>query len=134
MTKDEAIKYLQQIYPNGGHCWLDEQRIEAIGMAVKALKEEPASEDLEEAAKIYATEGDEETGGLYIVEEEVDAFKAGAKWQKEQMMNGSIEVEVKEDAGGYPYIEPHIELYDYDKDAPTAKAGDKVKLIIVKED
>ena len=44
MNKEEAIKYLQQLYPNGGHCWLDEQRIEAIGMAVKALQEEPVSE------------------------------------------------------------------------------------------
>ena len=43
MNKEEAIKYLQQLYPNGGHCWLDEQRIEAIGMAVKALQEEPIS-------------------------------------------------------------------------------------------
>ena len=49
MTKEEAIKFLQQLYPNGGHCWLDEQRIEAIGMAVKALQEEPVSEGLEEA-------------------------------------------------------------------------------------
>ena len=43
MKKEDAIKYLQQLYPNGGHCWLDEQRIEAIGMAVKALQEEPES-------------------------------------------------------------------------------------------
>lgn len=43
MTKEEAIKYLQQLYPNGGHCWLDEQRIDAIDMAVKALQEEPKS-------------------------------------------------------------------------------------------
>lgn len=46
MTKAEAIKYLQQLYPNGGHCWLDKQRIEAIDIAVKALqevKEEPES-------------------------------------------------------------------------------------------
>ena len=48
MSKEEAINYLQQLYPNGGHCWLDEQRIEAIGMAVKALQEEPVSEDLGE--------------------------------------------------------------------------------------
>ena len=41
MKANEAIKHLQQLYPNGGHCWLDEQRIEAIGMAVKALQEEP---------------------------------------------------------------------------------------------
>ena len=37
MTNEEAIKYLQQIYPQGGHCWLDFQRMEAIGMAIKAL-------------------------------------------------------------------------------------------------
>jgi hypothetical protein len=43
MTKEEAIKYLQQLYPNGGHCWLDEQRIEAIGMAVNALQKVPES-------------------------------------------------------------------------------------------
>lgn len=45
MTNKEAIKYLKQLYPNGGHCWLDEQRMEAIGMAVKALQEEPVSEE-----------------------------------------------------------------------------------------
>lgn len=45
MTNEEAIKYLKQLYPNGGHCWLDEQRIEAIGMAIKALQKEPASEE-----------------------------------------------------------------------------------------
>lgn len=45
MNKKEAIKYLKQLYPNGGHCWLDEQRMEAIGMAVKALQEEPVSEE-----------------------------------------------------------------------------------------
>ena len=43
----------------------------------------------------------------------------------------TIEREVKVDAGGYPYI-PQIELYDYEKDIPLAKAGDKVKLIIMK--
>ena len=41
MENEEAIKYLKQIYPNGGHCWLDEQRIEAIGMAIQALQKEP---------------------------------------------------------------------------------------------
>lgn len=44
MTDKEAIKYLKQLYPNGGHCWLDEQRIEAISMAIKAMQEEPVSE------------------------------------------------------------------------------------------
>ena len=40
MTNEEAIKFLQQLYPNGWHCWLDEQRMEAISMAIKALQEE----------------------------------------------------------------------------------------------
>ena len=40
MTNQEAIKYLKQLYPYGGCCWLDEQRIEAIGMAVSALERE----------------------------------------------------------------------------------------------
>jgi hypothetical protein len=55
-------------------------------MAVKALQEEPVSKDLEEAAKRHATEGDE-ISGLYIIDEEVEAFKAGANWQKQQMFD-----------------------------------------------
>lgn len=60
------------------------------------------------------------------------AFIAGAKWQEEQIMKDAIEREVKEDAGGYPYIDA-TELYDYDNDKPLAKAGDKVKVLIVKD-
>ena len=97
MTKEEAIKYLQQLYPNGGHCWLDEQRIEAIGIAIKALQEEPASEqklsnvqrivkdwkepvseELEKAADTYIkTHGE-------ILGFGKQTFKAGARWQKKQ--------------------------------------------------
>lgn len=43
-----------------------------------------------------------------------------------------INIEVKEDVGGYPYV-PAIELYDYDNDKPLAKRGDKVKIIIIKQ-
>jgi hypothetical protein len=42
------------------------------------------------------------------------------------------EVDVKEDAGGYPFINK-IELYDYDKDEPLFKAGDKVVVQIRKK-
>lgn len=42
----------------------------------------------------------------------------------------TVEREVKIDAGGYPYIDA-TELYDYEKDVPLAKAGDKVKVIIM---
>ena len=97
MTNKEAIKYLQQLYPNGGHCWLDEQRIEAIDMAVKALQEEPVSEDLEEASKkwlspqldkSYANYGEKKMMELthfdgYAM---LDAIEFGAKLQKQQLM------------------------------------------------
>ena len=247
MTNEEAIKYLRQLYPYGGHCWLDEQRIEAIDMAIDALKEEPVSgeklsnvqrtvknlnkdfenalaeewkgyndrgaakvdaledntqelafakgfyrgwhykkektvsEDLEEASKNYALNN---TPWDDCKDEIQESFKAGANWkekqfeknriaacdrqteeeaereqdfvmgiienehrkptfddaikygiglQKEQMMAKAIDVEVKVDAGGYPYI-PQIELYDYDNDVPFAKEGDKYKVVLVKED
>lgn len=39
MTNQEAIKYLKQIYPYGGCCWLDEMRTEAIRMAITALED-----------------------------------------------------------------------------------------------
>ena len=70
MTKEEAIQYLQQFYPNGGHCWLDEQRIEAIGMAVKALQE--FDDAIEHGKKIVLAELEriikekEEAGKNYV--------------------------------------------------------------------
>jgi len=151
MKKEDAIKYLQQLYPNGGHCWLDEQRIEAINMAVKALQEEPVSEqnlsnvertvknwkepvseELEEASKNHAVERFRTTRDEFLAEKCKWSFKAGAQWQKEQIMAKVIDVEVKVDAGGYPYI-PTIELYDYDKDIPLANEGDKYNVVLIKE-
>jgi hypothetical protein len=63
-----------------------------------------------------------------------DAIKYGMRLQKEQMTAEVIDVEVKVDAGGYPYIDKTIELYDYDKDVPLAKAGEKVKVLVIKGD
>ena len=62
-----------------------------------------------------------------------------AKWKEEQMQKEAIQMiqdaverTVKEDAGGYPYIEA-TELYDYDNDKPLAKAGDKIKVVFIKD-
>lgn len=52
---------------------------------------------------------------------------------KEQLLKDAVRVEVKIDAGGYPYI-PAVELYDYDKEVFLACEGDKVKVKIIKED
>ena len=170
MTKEDAIKYLKQLYPNGGHCWLDEQRIEAIGMAVNALQEEPVSEELEKVVEEIVdptvlnaygvkeianrlrrtmiepvSEGLEQAIDTYLVtyfggekeKQEWPFLKKMAihfaQWQKAQMMKDATEVTVHIDAGGYPYI-PQIELYDYDKDIPLAKEGDKYKVVLIKED
>ena len=82
MKKEDAIKYLQQLYPNGGHCWLDEQRIEAIGMAIKALQKEPASEDLYTVAKEYANNITEKIGYRLQLRR---AVCFGANWQLNQI-------------------------------------------------
>lgn len=61
------------------------------------------------------------------------AYNSGVSDAKKQMTKDATEVTVHIDAGGYPYI-PQMELYDYDKDAPLAKEGDKYKVILIKED
>lgn len=61
-------------------------------------------------------------------------YEFGKQAMKQQMLKDAIERVVKEDLGGYPYIDATIELYDCDKDIPTAKKGDRVRIIIVKED
>lgn len=62
-----------------------------------------------------------------------DAIKYGMRLQKEQLMASGTDVIVHIEAGNYPYI-PQIELYDYDKDIPLAKEGDKYNVILIKED
>lgn len=59
-------------------------------------------------------------------------FELGLKANQEDNVIGTLEREVKIDAGGYPCIDCYIEFYDYDKDIPLAKEGDKVKVIIMK--
>ena len=47
---------------------------------INLLQKEPVSEDLEEAAKNYMRSQNPPIWGLYY------GFKAGAQWQKQQMM------------------------------------------------
>lgn len=102
--------------------WLD-------GLEVKET-----SKDLEEAATKYARKQlSNPDYPTYNDEYEMEcAFEAGAQWQKQQTMKDAIEREVKEDAGGYPYIDA-TELYDYENDKPLAKAGDRVKVVFIKD-
>ena len=92
--------------------------------------EEPVSNNLKEAADNYVGHAPEIDEDLSCFTKR-NAFIAGAQWQKERILNVATEREVKVDVGGYPYID-FTELYDFDKDIPLAKEGDKVKLVIVK--
>ena len=114
---------------------------------------EPVSEDLEEAANEYAkdylfTPKPQRAPNIHFINganwqkqqdqsiielAEDHAMLAGMEKMKEQMMAKAVDATVHIDAGGYPYI-PQMELYDYDKDIPLAKEGDKYKLVLIKED
>ena len=106
------------------------------------LQKEPVSEELEEAADCYkdmiTPEDVDDYEHAYFYEtyteyQIADAFKAGAKWQIAKLMANATKVTVHIEAGNYPYI-PQIELYDYDKDIPLAKEGDRYKVVLIKED
>ena len=106
---------------------------------IDSIQEEPVSKDLEEAASQYSFNIPSAIfNGLTPVLQNIwkreieGAFVAGAKLQEKQIMKDAIEREVKVDAGGYPYIDD-TELYDYDNDKPLAKAGDKIKVVFIKE-
>lgn len=75
-------------------------------------------------------------GGFVSVSVDVAlrAIEYAKQEAKQQMMKDAIDTIVKVDAGGYPYIDRTIELYDYDKDIPLAKEGDKYKVVLIKEE
>ena len=137
-------------------CGYDREMANDLLTFMDSLPNEPVSEELEEAAKLHVIETRDED---VVWDENARCamldFKAGAEWQKakdreiietaihhayhngrlemkEQMTTKAIDVEVKVDAGGYPYIEA-TELYDYDNDKPLAKAGDKIKVVFIKD-
>ena len=89
---------------------------------IDSLEKEPVSNDLEEAAKNY-----EEDAIFYAARRISDFFKAGAEWQKEKMMEDTVDGEIY---FNMDYLQYHINT------EPLAHFhhGDKVKLIIVKEE
>lgn len=93
-------------------------------LEVKEVQEEPVSEDLEEAAMQYAKLKHKDATLQKIVSWD---FKAGAQWQKEQMLKDAVNVKINRDTlyDLKPFI--HERYLDY-------KIGDKVKLLVIKED
>ena len=61
-------------------------------LEVKEVKEEPVSEDLEEAVENYAATGEVLPNGKVMINfQEEKAFKAGAKWQEEHLIDKACE-------------------------------------------
>lgn len=103
-------------------------KIEILAI-LDTLPEQPAGKGLEKAAEEYA----ENTwlSGENWADAARRTFKAGAEWMAAQGVNH--ELEVKADAGGYPYIDKAFELYDYTDEKNIFNPGDKVIVQIRKK-
>lgn len=84
--------------------------------------------DLEEAANEYS----ERVSDGHNYRDLTCGFIAGAEWRKEQMMKDAVEAKVWESEHGFRDLE--MESEPFRKALEGFKDGDKVKLIIVKED
>lgn len=151
-SEDEHIQFMRELNDNG-YKWNE------VTLRIDK-KEEPVSEELEKAAveafkQIVDDERNSfleifkagarwqeakdkqvlnEEGVVVLPEEAFERMKRSLieLAEKEQMMANAIDVTVHIDAGGYPYL-PQMELYDYDKDVPLAKEGDKYNVVLIKE-
>lgn len=102
---------------------------------IDSLKEEPVSNELNSFAEEYSFNIPSDIYNLlpkekqasWIIEIE-NAIKAGAKWQKKQLMKDTISAELYSDG----MFTPLIGVKDKEK-LKGIKFGDKVKLIIIKD-
>lgn len=102
MTNEEAIKFLRQLYPNGGYTWLDEQRMEAITMAVEALSKPSLPSDVDEAS-FHAALANHVDPDMLDEDELANfdwfgyykrTFQTGAEWLAKQNERHSFETKV----------------------------------------
>lgn len=98
---------------------------------INSLPEEPVSEDLNEAAIMHYKDVMEYEAKTGLKPAYMTSFKAGAQWQKEQMTKDSIDAEVSfrmlPDSKGFVSFDTCFTDLCFNE-------GDKVKLIILKED
>ena len=115
----------------------DDYFVDGVQWADEHPKEEPVSEELEKAAEEYIEytprydigyeleEGNDPTEiDCFTIDEATDAFKAGAKWQKEQLTREAIDGIARPDDN-----EVWCDLKSF-----NFKDGDKVKVFVIKED
>ena len=139
MTQIEQIKAeierLKAEIPYHENAW---SVLDKLKTFINSLPAEQASEDLEKAAKKYAVAKHHDKTLQDIVA--ID-FIAGANWQKEQMMKGfCYETKVYRDEEGDGIDTPIESWLALENNEITnlpnigLKEGDKVKILIVKED
>ena len=107
-----------------------EEVIEAMDVGAEAISVLSVSSGLEEAANEYAYRGipDKLKQQIKPIADEVSKnFIAGAKWQKEKMLKDAVEGTVHNFSSNMPH--PTVLV-----DAKGFNQGDKVRIIIVKEE
>ena len=100
----------------------DEAYNEMLAIVNSLQKQEQPSESLEEAAEKYCEKINHRQTTIIT-----DSFIAGAEWQKAQMMKEAVEGEVENSSFGIVYLRKNLMNEGY-------STGDKVRIIIVKED
>lgn len=111
------------------------------------VQKEPVSEELEEAA---ITAADEDMQGRQIMEESNEnrqlysrifrrGFKDGAKWKKEQLMAKAIDAVISQVPCSneiilYNPASVHFSYLPQEMNKLGVNKGDKVKVIVIKED
>ena len=129
MTTKELIN--QYITAHADNRWMDASELETLLTEFAEKLKEPASEDLEQAAKKYAEEEYPWQHGYESWDSPIKDFKAGAQWQREQMMRGAIECNIDYYDGSI--LDCTQKQLDDALEKNGIKVGDKVKLIIIKE-
>lgn len=100
---------------------------------IHECKEEPVSEELEEACEQLAENARKhkaETSSPFFSQEDYkQGVMDGSKWQLEKMMANAIE------GGCFSYKNGFVHIScDIDEHLTDIKIGDKVKVIVIKED
>lgn len=124
-------------------CVFDDGYFTGIGAVSKfldTLPDEQPSKDLEEAKEAYCNEHNDDC--FDAIGDKCPhirkAFVAGAKWQKEQMLKDAIEGKVayfeRKEVAVVHYDDPIGDTMCYFAPSDRLEVGDKVKIIIVKEE
>ena len=108
-------------FPAGTICAVRIEAYEHLLSFIDTLSEEP-DKSLEEAAEEYS----KRVSDGHNFRDLTCGFKAGAEWQKQQMLKDAVESKVF-----MSFAPGHNQMVMADVDLPT---NTKVKLIIVKED